>query len=94
MAKKKSVEPIVEEPVKEEPVEEPVEEEVTGGAEPAPVKPKRTRAPSAYNMFIKDNSHLVKDLPSKERFKALSVLWKKSKEAPAPKKAKKTKAKK
>jgi len=94
MAKKKSVEPIEEEPVPvpEEEVKEEVKEEVEGGAPPP--APKKKRAPSAYNMFIKENAHKVSDLPSKERFKALSVMWKKHKEGPPPKKAKKSKAKK
>jgi hypothetical protein len=39
-----------------------------------PVKAKK--APSAYCLFVKANYASVRDLPVKERFKAIAVLWK------------------
>jgi len=72
----------VEEVIIEEPAEVKVE------------KPKAKRAPSAYNMFVKENMSKLKDVPVKERMKKLGVMWKEQK-AKAEKKAKKaTKTKK
>lgn len=59
-------EPLVEE-VKEEIKEEVVKEL------------KKKREPSAYNKFVKENYSKVADLDRKERFSALSKLWKESK---------------
>ena len=61
--------PIVQE-VKEEIKEEEVKEVK---------KVKAKREPSAYNTFVKENYAKVADLDRKERFSALSKLWKESK---------------
>ena len=61
--------PIVEE-VKEE-IKEEVVKEVK--------KVKAKREPSEYNKFVKENYSKVADLDRKERFSALSKLWKESK---------------
>jgi hypothetical protein len=37
------------------------------------------RKPTAYSIFIRDNYSKVRDLPNKQRFKALSVMWKEEK---------------
>ena len=43
-------------------------------------KPKAKRPPSAYNLFIRDNFHLVKDLPFGERLKVLAAKFKAQKQ--------------
>jgi len=45
-------------------------------------KEKKPRKPSEYATFVKQFYHTkeIMDLPSKERFKKISVLWKKQKE--------------
>ena len=55
---------------------EEVEEKVK--VEPKPEKKKR--APSAYNLFVKEQMSKMKDVPPKERFSKISELWKKHKE--------------
>lgn len=40
---------------------------------------KKVRVASSYATFIKNNYDSVRNLPTKERFKALSVLWKQEK---------------
>jgi len=51
--------------------------------EPAEVKvekpPRAPRAPSAYNLFVKENMSKLKDVPAKERMKKLGEMWKKQK---------------
>lgn len=46
--------------------------------EVTPKKVKRTRKPSAYNLFVKSamQRESIKKLPVKERFSACSKLWK------------------
>ncbi len=60
-------------PIVEDVKEEIKEEEVK--------KVKAKREPSAYNKFVKENYSKVKDLDRKERFSALSKMWKESKKA-------------
>tara|TARA_R100000541_G_scaffold21148_1_gene30986 strand:- start:990 stop:1241 length:252 start_codon:yes stop_codon:yes gene_type:complete len=68
----------------------PIEQPVAEVAE-APVKVKAKRQPSAYNLFIKDTYKTLTDVPTNERFKRCSELWKEKKqkdleEASKPKK--------
>ena len=79
----------------ERPVEEKVEKKADGSFRPEkpkpvkkPKKPKKSkkekvkRKPSAYASFVREIYHTeeIMALPSKQRFKAISVLWKKEKE--------------
>lgn len=43
-------------------------------------KTKAKRAPSAYNLFIKDTYKTLSDVPTNERFKRCSELWKEKKQ--------------
>ena len=74
--------------MEEQPTEQPTESPVPV---PEVVKPKAKRAPSAYNLFIKDTYKTLTDVPTNERFKRCSELWKEKKqkeleEASKPKK--------
>ena len=40
-------------------------------------KEKKSRQPTAYSMFVKENYNKVRYLPVKSRFKELSEMWKK-----------------
>jgi hypothetical protein len=55
------------------------------GASDSEAEPKKKRAPSAYNLFIKDKMAELKqtnpELKSKELMSAATVEWKKQKEA-------------
>ncbi len=44
------------------------------------IVPKKKRAPSAYNLFVKEQMAKMKDVPPKERFSKISEMWKKHKE--------------
>ena len=58
----------------------PIVEEVKEEIKDEVVKElKKKREPSAYNKFVKENYSKVADLDRKERFSALSKLWKESK---------------
>jgi cell division protein FtsN len=50
---------------------------ITGVSQPdEPVAvAKAKRAPSAYNVFVKEHYAEFKDIPTKERFGKLSTLW-------------------
>ena len=67
----KKVKPVVEEKADDKPV---VEEKT----DDKPVKKKR--APSAYNIFVKETIPKLTHIPPKERFSEVSKLWKKQKE--------------
>ena len=72
-----------EEKPKRKPRKKKGEDVVEGGSvepESKPVK-KEKRAPSAYNLFVKDayKSKEVKKLPPKERFAKVAELWHKEK---------------
>lgn len=43
-------------------------------------KTKTKRNPSAYNLFIKDTYKTLTDVPTNERFKRCSELWKEKKQ--------------
>ena len=66
-AKKFIVEDVeeVEDKTDEKPTEKPV---------------KKKRAPSAYNLFVKETIPKLSHIPPKERFAEVSKLWKKQKE--------------
>jgi len=70
--------------------EQPTEQLPVAEVAEAP-KTKAKRAPSAYNLFIKDTYKTLTDVPTNERFKRCSELWKEKKqkeleEASKPKK--------
>ena len=50
------------------------------GSEPTDLdskkKVKKTRPPTKYSMFVKENYSKVKDLPVKQRFRKLAEMWK------------------
>lgn len=54
-------------------------EEVEEKLEVQPKPEKKKRAPSAYNLFVKEQMSKMKDVPPKERFSKISELWKKHK---------------
>ena len=84
--------PVVEEPIVEEPIveessdeEEVVKEEVVKEKvvkEKVVKAPRKKRGASPYNKFVSENmkTEAIKNLPAKQRFSAISALWKKSKE--------------
>jgi len=57
---------------------DPVVEVVEEKTDDKPVKKKR--APSAYNIFVKETIPKLTHIPPKERFSEVSKLWKKHKE--------------
>ena len=60
----------------ESPEESPEETESSS----SPVKKEKAkRAPSAYNLFVKEHIGQFSNLPPKERMSAVSELWKASK---------------
>lgn len=68
---------------KSEKVDSDVEELVKEVEEKVKVEkivPKKKRAPSAYNLFVKEQMAKMKDVPPKERFSKISEMWKKHKE--------------
>jgi hypothetical protein len=64
----------------ENPVEEPVEEKVEHSEKPVEKPVKKKRAPSAYNLFVKETIPKLSHIPPKERFAEVSKLWKKHKD--------------
>lgn len=62
----------------EEEVVEVVEEKSDDKPDDKPAKKKR--APSAYNLFVKETISKLSHIPPKERFAEVSKLWKKQKE--------------
>jgi len=65
-----------------EQVEIPCEDVMVQPEMPAK-KEKTKRAPTAYNQFVKDTYGTLTDIPTKERFKRCSELWKQKKEKDA-----------
>jgi hypothetical protein len=49
------------------------------GRKPKVKEEKTPKTPSKYAQYIKENYHLSRDLPVKERFKHLAKLWKEEK---------------
>ncbi len=70
--KKKHVEIVPEEPEQSELLPTP----------PKEPKPKRTRAPTKYNLFVKEQmaTEKIKSLPPKEKFAVISTMWRNNKE--------------
>jgi len=92
MVKKVESQKFMDLPKKVEPEDDEVVEEIKVEkikVEPEPKPEKKKRAPSAYNLFVKEQMAKLKDTPPKERFSKISELWKKEK----AKKEKKTKKK-
>lgn len=55
--------------------------DVTDMVEQQPVaKVKRTRAPSAYNNFVKQTYSTLSDVPKNERFSRCAQMWKAQKQ--------------
>lgn len=52
---------------------------------------KAKRAPSAYNLFVKEHMSKLVDVPAKERMGKLGEMWKAEKEKATKKATKKTK---
>lgn len=60
--------------------EESEEQETEESPTESPVKKvKVKRAPSAYNLFVKQNIGNFKDMPPRERMSAVGDLWAKEK---------------
>jgi hypothetical protein len=79
---KKSKKPVSVPETVDEVASEPEETPEPPAPADKPLKVKRTRAPSAYNVYVKEmmGSEKIKGLPHKERFKAISAMWKEQKE--------------
>lgn len=67
---------------------EPPCEDVIVETEMPTKKQKVKRAPTAYNQFVKDTYGTLTEVPTKERFKKCSELWKQKKEKDAAEAAK------
>ena len=84
---KEPVKPVVEpvKPVVEQVVEPVVEKVVEDVEKPVDIKPKAkraSRAPSKYNMYVKQmmSSKEITSLPARERMKMIGKMWKEEKE--------------